>query len=153
MNARLDHLDLLRAAGRAAADRRKLFLALYGMLLFLPLALLVLACGRAALHGDLVVQISETFVRPVQATGEFVETALYDGRWLLMALVLLGIWLVARLMHSFFGLAVTRMLAIEITCGRRAEVKEAIRFARGHWFWGFITPASLIFARIERLTM
>ncbi len=97
MNARLDHLDLLRAAGRAAADRRKLFLALYGLLLFLPLALLVLACGRAALHGDLVVQISETFVRPVQATGEFVKTAFHGGRWLLMALVLLGVLSYQRL--------------------------------------------------------
>ena len=151
MNSGVDHLDLLRSARRAAADRRKLFLALYGLLLFLPLALLVLACGRAALHGDVVGQISETFVRPVQATGEFFKTAFHDGRWLLMALVLLGIWLVARLMHSFFGLAVTRMLAIEITCGRRADVKDAIRFARGHCFWGFITSASLLFASLLML--
>ncbi len=151
MNTRLDHLDLLRSARHAAADRRKLFLALYGLLLFLPLALLVLACGRTALHGDLAGEISETFVRPVQATGEFFKTAFHDGRGLLMALVLLGIWLVGRLMHSFFGLAVMRMLAVEITSGRRAEVKEAIRFARGHWFWGFITPASLLFASLLML--
>ena len=47
---------------------RKVFLALYGLLIFVPFALLVVACGRAALSGAFTEEIATTFLRPFQST-------------------------------------------------------------------------------------
>jgi hypothetical protein len=140
----VDYLDLLRAARRAAADLRKVFLAVYGLLIVVPLVLLLVAAGRAALFGEFFGQIGETVLWPVQSTADFFLGAFAEGLWGLMALVVLGAWLIAILVGSFFGLAVTRMTAIELTSQRRAEVSEALRFAGSHWHWAFLTPAALL---------
>lgn len=151
MTEGIDLLELLREARRSAADRRKVFLAVYGLLIWTPLALLAVAAGRAALHGSLAEQIRPVFLRPVQATLEMFRDAFGEGRWALMALVVAGIWTAAHFVGSFFGLAVTRMVAIELTCRRRAEVGEAMRFARTHWYWSFLTPVSLLLGALAML--
>ncbi|MEE8106338.1 MAG: hypothetical protein V3T86_12455 [Planctomycetota bacterium] len=151
MRERVDHLELLRKVRRSAADRRKTILALYGLLILVLASMAVIASGRAAQHGDWMGQFKTTFLTPLLATREFFETAFRLGQWSAMALVLLGIWLVATLVGSFFGLAVTRMVAVQITCDRRPEVGEALRFARSHWFWAFVTPTSLLFAALALL--
>ncbi len=153
MSERVDVLEMLRVARRAAGDMRKVFLALYGLLIFVPVALLVIAGGHAALSGSFTEQIAMTFLRPVQSTFGLFGDAYENGAWGLMAFVLLGIWLVAMTVGSFFGLAITRMAAVEITCQRRADVKEALAFARGHWHWGLLTPAGLVFASIALLAL
>lgn len=153
MSERVDVLEMLRVARRAAGDMRKVFLALYGLLIFVPVALLVVAGGRVALSGTFTDQLARTFLRPVQATFGLFGDAFAEGAWGLMALVLLGIWLVAMLVGSFFGLAITRMAAVEITCQRRADVKEALSFARAHWHWGLLTPAGLAFGTIALLAL
>jgi hypothetical protein len=152
----VDLLELLRESRRSAGDMRKVFLALYGLLLLVPLALLVLAAGRTALSGStgsFREEVLETFMWPVQSTGGFFSGAFQDGNWGLMALIVIGIWLIATLVGSFFGLMVTRMAAVELTCKRRAEVSEALRFARGHWYWGFLTPAGLAFGAMALLAL
>lgn len=143
--ARVDHLELLRATRQSAGDLRKVFLTLYGLLITVPLALLLVATWRTILLGGFREQAVSTLLWPVQSTTGFFAEAFSDGRWGLMAMLVLAVWLVSLLVGSFFGLAVTRMAAIELTCRRRAEVGEALRFARGHWHWGFLTPAGLVF--------
>ena len=145
---RVDLLELLRSARRAAWDQRKVFLALYGLLLLVPLALCIVALGRWALFDGLGTELQVTFLRPIAATTDFFQGAFATGSWGLMGAVLLGIWVVSMLVGSFFGLAVTRMAAIELTCERRADVGEALRFARSHWHWGFLTPAGLLFGAL-----
>ena len=138
---RVDLVEILRAARRSAGDMRKVLLSLYGLLLTVPLALLVVAAGRSMLFEGFGAEI---FQRPVHAAGAFFRAAFEDGRWALMVTVLLGIWFCAVAVGSFFGLAITRMAAIELTCERRAEVKESVAFARGHWHWALLTPAGLV---------
>ncbi|MGH7163245.1 MAG: hypothetical protein ACREID_07160, partial [Planctomycetota bacterium] len=153
MNDGVNLLELLREARRSASDRRKVFLALYGLLVFVPLVLLVVAAGRAALLGGFEAQAREVFLRPVHSTLTFFSDAFGEGRWGLMTLVALGAWIAAALVGSFFGLAVTRMAAVELSCGRRAEVKEALRFARSHWWWAFLTPVSLLAAAVALILL
>ncbi len=141
---RVDLVEILRAARRSAGDMRKVLLSLYGLLLTVPLALLVVAAGRSMLFEGFGAEIATTFERPVHAAGAFFRAAFEDGRWALMVSVLLGIWFCAVAVGSFFGLAITRMAAIELTCERRAEVKESVAFARGHWHWALFTPAGLV---------
>jgi hypothetical protein len=145
---RVDHLDLLRIARRSAGDQRKVLLTVYGLLLFVPVGLLVLAFGRSFLFDGFLAEMGTTFLRPAVATAGFFRAAFEAGAWGLLAGVLLGIWLAAMLVGSFFGLAVTRMAAIELTCDRRGDVGEALRFARRHWHWAFLTPACLILAAV-----
>lgn len=145
---RVELLELVRVARRAAGDRRKIFLALYGLLLLVPLALLIVGLGRAVLFGSPGDELLGTLLRPIQATAGLFRGAFAAGSWGLMAAVVFGIWAVAMLAGSFFGLAITRMAAVEITCQRRAEVSEALRFARSHWHWGFLTPALLAFGAL-----
>jgi len=145
---RVEPLELLRAARRSAADLRKVFLALYGLLLLVPLCLFIVAQGRAALWGGFGAELEKTFLRPAQAAFGLFAGAFEQGRWGLMGLVLFGFWLAAVLVGSFFGLAITRMAAVEITGQRRADVVEARRFARGHCHWGFLTPAGLVVGAI-----
>jgi hypothetical protein len=137
-------LEILRTARRSAADLRKVFLALYGLLLFVPFSLLAIAAGRTALHGDFGAELSKTFLRPVLAGAGFFRGAFAEGRFGLVVAVLFGFWLAWILVGSFFGLAITRMAAVEITGQRRADVAEARRFARSHGVWGFLTPAGLV---------
>jgi hypothetical protein len=111
--ASVNHLDLLRSARRAAADLRKVFLAVYGLLIVVPLVLLLVAAGRAALFGDFLGQIGETVLWPVQSTADLFRGAFAEGLWGLMAAVVVGAWLIAIFVGSFFGLAVTRMTADE----------------------------------------
>ncbi len=144
-------LELLRQIRRSAGDQRKIFLALYGLLLFVPLALTVVALGRASLSGDLGAELEATFLRPVAATRGLFGGAFEAGRWGLMAATLLGLWFTAMAVGSFFGLAITRMAAIELTCERRAEVKEVLRFARRHFLWAFLTPSGLLIAALVLL--
>ena len=151
MSERVELLEILRVARRSAGDMRKVFLAVYGLLVFVPLALLVVTCGRWALQGDFAHELVATFLRPVQATFDLFGGAFAEGAWGLMAAVLLGIWLVAMLVGSFFGLAITRMTAVDITSRRRADVKEAVGFARKHWHWGLLTPAGLVFGALVLL--
>ena len=47
----VEPLEVLRRVRRCAADQRKTLLALYGLLLLLPLVLLVVATGRTVLQG------------------------------------------------------------------------------------------------------
>ncbi|MGQ0614724.1 MAG: hypothetical protein ACT4PV_13390 [Planctomycetaceae bacterium] len=143
MNGRADLLDLLRAARRCAADKRKLLLSIYGLLAFAPLFLLVVAAGRSHLHGGFVSQVQESFLRPVQATVDLGKGILAGGRWGTFAVCVVGLWFAVTLVASFFGLAITRMAAVELTGGRRADLREALRFARRQWFWALLTPASL----------
>jgi len=143
---RVEVLELLRQIQRSAGDQRKIFLALYGILLFVPLSLVVVALGRASLSGDFGAELEACFLRPVAATWGFFGAAFGAGRWGLMAAVLLGFWFAAMAVGSFFGLAITRMAAIELTCERRSEVKEAISFARRHVLWAFLTPSGLLLA-------
>jgi len=151
MNERVDFLELMRVMRRSAGDMRKVFLCLYGLLLAVPLALVVVAAGRSALHGEFGAEVAGALLRPIQSVAGFYADAFADGRWTLMAGVTLGAWLVVTAVGSFFGLAVTRMAAVEITCDRRAEVAEALAFARGHWHWGFLTPAGLVFGALALL--
>lgn len=137
-------LEVLRAARRSAGDVRKIFLALYGLLLFVPFALLLLAIGRTVLWGGFGTQAAQSLLRPVLATSEFWDGAVAAGAWGLMASILLAVWVAFMLVGSFFGLAVTRMAAIELTCDRRADTRGAFRFARRHWHWAFVTPACLL---------
>ena len=156
MNGRVEFMELMRVTRRSAGDMRKIFLSLYGLLLIVPLTLLIVAAGRAALpspFGTFGEEALGTFLRPVQATGGFFAGAFDGGHWGLMAAAVLSTWLVITLIGSFFGLAVTRMAAVEITCDRRAEVSEAIAFARGHWHWGFLTPAGLVFGAVVLLAV
>jgi len=140
---RVDLLEILRHVRRAAGDMRKVFLALYGLLITVPVGLAIVGAGRAALLGGLGREVLATLLRPARLSVEFVQLCAADGRWFVLASVAVGIWLAAVLVGSFFGLAITRMTAIELTCQRRADVSEALRFARAHWHWGFLTPASL----------
>jgi hypothetical protein len=144
-------LDILRDVRRSASDRRKVFLALYGLFAFAPLALGVVALGRAGLLGGVGDQLDATFRRPVQSTVAFFREAALAGRWGLLAATLLGIWFVGALVGSFFGLAVTRMAAVELTCRRRSEAKEALRFAARNWFWVLLTPVSLLAGAVALL--
>ena len=144
MKGKVDLLDLLRRTRQSAGDQRKIFLALYGFLIFVPVALAVVAGGRAALLGDLPAQLGATFLRPFLATAELFGGAWRAGAWALMGLVALGLWIAALGVGSFFGLAVTRMAAVELTCDRRADLREALRFARVHWHWAFLTPTCLL---------
>ncbi len=148
---RIEVLELLRKIRKSAGDQRKIFLALYGLLLFVPLSLTVVALGRASLSGELGAEFEAAFLRPVAATRGFFGAAFEAGRWGLMATTLLGLWFAAMAVGSFFGLAITRMAAIELTCERRADVKEALRFARRHFLWAFLTPSGLLLAAIALL--
>jgi len=144
----VEPLEVLRRVRRCAADQRKTLLALYGLLLLLPLSLLVIGAGRAAIYGGWKEQIAATFLRPVQASGSFFLGAWQVGNWAAIGAVLLGIWLAGLLVGSFFGMAVTRMAAVELTSDRRSDLREALDFARHHWHWGFLTPAGLLFGAI-----
>lgn len=150
---RIEILDLLRQIRRSAGDQRKIFLALYGLLLFVPLSLVVVALGRSALSHDFGAELEAAFLRPVAATRGFFAAAFDAGRWGLLAATLLGLWFAAMAVGSFFGLAITRMAAIELTCERRAEVKEALRFARRHFLWAFLTPSGLLLAALALLSL
>jgi hypothetical protein len=147
-DAPVDLLEVMRRARRAASDQRKVFLALYGLLILVPLLLVIVAAGRAMVLGGFGAQLEVTFLRPVLATGELFAAAWSAGAWGVMACALLGAWLASWLVGSFFGLAVTRRAAVELTCPRRAEVGEALRFARRHAHWAFLTPASLLFGAL-----
>jgi len=150
---RVEYLELLRQARRSAGDQRKIFLALYGLLLLVPLGLVVVALGRTAVLGGLGDQLQACFLRPVAATAGFVKEAVGLGRWGVLGGAAIGLWVVAMLVGSYFGLAITRMAAVELTCDRRAEVKEALAFARRHWHWAFLTPAGLLFATLLLLAL
>ena len=115
---RVEMLEVLRAARRSASDLRKVLLAI--------------AAGRSVLFGDFAGELSKTFLRPVLAGGGFFKEALAQGRPGLVVAVLFAFWLAWILVGSFFGLAITRMAAVEITGQRRADVVEARRFARSH---------------------
>jgi hypothetical protein len=145
---RVEILELLRLVRRSANDQRKIFLALYGLLLLVPLGLAVVAAGRAWISGEFGAEVEAVFLRPVAATSGFLDDALSGGRWGLLGAALLGLWFVTMLVGSYFGLAITRMAAIELCCDRRAEVKEALRFARQHFLWAFLTPAGLLVAAL-----
>jgi hypothetical protein len=149
----VEPLEILRRVRRCATDQRKTLLALYGFLLVLPLVLLVIACGRAVVFGGLGEQIAATFLRPAQSTGDLFWGAWQAGQWAVIGGVLLGVWVAAFLVGSFFGMAVTRMVAVELTCDRRSDLKEALSFARQHWYWGFLTPAGLLFGAVLLLGM
>ncbi len=148
---RIEVLELLRHIRRSAGDQRKVFLALYGLLLFVPLSLVVVALGRWSLSHALGAELEAVFLRPVAATRGFFGAALDAGRWGLLSGILLGLWFAAVAVGSFFGLAITRMAAIELTCERRAEVKEALGFARRHVLWAFLTPSGLLLAALALL--
>jgi hypothetical protein len=144
----IEPLEVLRRVRRCATDQRKTLLALYGFLLVLPLALVVIACGRTAIFGGFGEQLAATFLRPTQAAADLFFGAWQAGRWAVIGAVMLGIWVAAFLVGSFFGMAVTRMVAVELTCDRRSDIKEALAFARQHWYWGFLTPAGLLFGAV-----
>jgi hypothetical protein len=148
---RIEILELLRQIRRSAGDQRKIFLALYAFLIFVPLGLVIVALGRASLTGTFGAELQAVFLRPVAATRGFFAEALGAGRWGLMASILLGLLLLGTAVGSFFGLAITRMAAIELTCQRRAEVKEALDFARRHFLWAFLTPVGLLLAALALL--
>jgi hypothetical protein len=148
---RVEILELLRLVRRSADDQRKIFLALYGLLLLVPLGLVVVAAGRAALSGDFGAQLEAVFLRPVAATTGFLGAAFGEGRWGLIALVLLALWFVAMTVGAFLGLAITRMAAIELCCDRRAEVRESLGFAWRHFLWALLTPAGLLVAALALL--
>ncbi|MEM8883481.1 MAG: hypothetical protein AAGD14_05400 [Planctomycetota bacterium] len=145
----VEPLELLRRVRRCAGDQRKTLLALYGMLLLIPLALLVIAACRGVLLGGFVEQLGATFLRPVQSTMQLLQGSVAEGRWGLVAGAVLGIWIAGTLVGSFFGMAVTRMAAVELTCDRRSDLREALLFARGHWHWGFFTPFGLLFGALS----
>ena len=149
----VDYLELLRKARRSANDQRKIFLVVYGLLLLVPLLLVQLAAARSVLLGGFFTQLEVTFLRPAAALTDFFREAVSLGAWGTVAFLLLGSWAVAMLVGSFFGLAVTRMAAIELTCDRRAEVREALRFARSHWHWAFATPAGLLAGGLVLLSL
>jgi len=140
----VEPLEVLRRVRRCTADQRKTLLALYGLLLWLPLSLLVVSAGRAALFGGFARETAATFLRPVQASVGLFFGAWQEGRWALLGAVLLGVWAAGLLVGSFFGMAVTRMAAVELTSDRRSDLREALGFARNHWHWGFLTPAGLL---------
>jgi len=146
--APVEPLELLRRVRRCASDQRKSLLALYGLLLFLPLALFVVTLGRTVVFGGFGDQLAASFLRPLQASAELLVGAWQAGAWAVVGGVALGLWVMGLLVGSFFGMAVTRMVAVELTCDRRSDLKEAIDFARNHWHWGFFTPAGLLFGAI-----
>jgi hypothetical protein len=77
----VEPLELLRRVRRCATDQRKTLLALYGLLLLLPLSLVVVALGRTVLFGGIGEQLAATFLRPVQAAGELLFGAWQTGTW------------------------------------------------------------------------
>ena len=77
-------LEILRRCRRSAGDLRKVFLALYGLLLWVPAALLVLALGRASLGGSLGEEAAASFLRPVQAALGFLRDGFAAGAWRLL---------------------------------------------------------------------
>ncbi|MHC4164215.1 MAG: hypothetical protein ACYSUM_18990, partial [Planctomycetota bacterium] len=119
MTQPIDILEVLRHARRSAWDQRKVFLALYGLLILVPLIFVIVAAGRATLFGSFGEELSVTFLRPIAAIADFFSGAFAAGRGGLMATVLLSSWVTWMVVGSFFGLAVTRMAAIELTCDRR----------------------------------
>jgi len=149
----VEPLELLRRVRRCATDQRKTLLSLYGMLLVLPLSLFVVALGRTVLFGGILDQLAASFLRPVQAAGELFVGAWQSGAWAVVGGVAMGIWVMGLLVGSFFGMAVTRMVAVELTCDRRSDIKEALDFALHHWHWGFFTPAGLMFGAITLVAM
>ena len=56
--APVEPLEVLRRVRRCASDQRKTLLALYGLLLILPLALFVVAAGRTAVFGGFGEQLA-----------------------------------------------------------------------------------------------
>ena len=66
-------------------------------------------------------------LRPARQTIELVQAGAAEGRWGVLAAVALGIWFSFVLVGSFFGLAVTRMAAIE----RGVSFKVANRLGTG----------------------
>jgi len=148
VSERRDLLELLQEARRSARDRRKDFLAIYGLLLLLTLVLVLLAAFRSALYGGFGQELKGTVLRPIVAATGFARGAFEEGRLDLLGFALLSFWGAGHLVSSFFGLAITRMAAVELTGRRRADVSEALRFALGHWFWRFLTPVSLLLAAL-----
>ncbi len=148
MDTPVDLLALLRSARRSASGRNKVVLALYGLLCLVPLCLLVVAAGRAALGGTFGDEVATVFLRPVKASAGFFQDALHAGRIGTAFAVAVGFWVASVLVGSFFGLALTRLAAIELTSARRAHVGEALRFARKHWTWALVTRLSLFCAAI-----
>ena len=92
MTQPVDMLEVLRHARRSAWDQRKVFLALYGLLLLVPLIFVIVAAGRATLFGSFGEELSVTFLRPIAAIASFFAGAFAEGRWGLMAVVLLCSW-------------------------------------------------------------
>jgi len=144
LRERVDLLDLLRSVRRSAADSRKILLCLWGLLWFVVLALLIVAGARAALPGDGGGQLAATFLRPAVAATGLVRAALDAGAFGTLAATAVLLWVAGTLVGSFFGLAVTRMAAVELSSDRRADYGEAMRFARSHWHWAFLTPGALL---------
>ena len=70
---RVEMLEVLRAARRSASDLRKVFLALYGLLLFVPFSLLAIAAGRTVLYGDFGGELSKTFNRGAAKVVAFTD--------------------------------------------------------------------------------
>ncbi len=141
---RVDVLDLLRAVRRSACDSRKILLCLWGLLWFVLVGLVVIAAARTFLLGGWGEQFVATVLRPAVAVTGLWRAVIAEGAFGTLALTAVSLWLVGTLVGSVFGLAVTRMAAVELTCDRRADYGEAMRFARRHWHWAVLTPGALL---------
>ena len=138
----VDLFELLRRVRQSAGDQRKIFLAFYGLLLFLVLGLVVLAAGRAALQGSFPDALAASFLRPFLTTVEFFRGAWQEGAWGLMALVGLGyrslsmppaaVGPVKAMVRSVEIDALERYLREQIRSSRRSIRENLLSFARDH---------------------
>ncbi len=133
--------ELWHAAGRAAGDPQKRRVALLGVLWSTPALLLgaflsrLLADPGAALDG---------IGRPLQyVLGPLQDAYVADHDVALLGYVALQ-GLLLSLVWGFFGGALGRLVAVDLTHGRREETPAAYAFARSHWR-GFVGAKAALF--------
>ena len=143
--------ELWHAAGRSAGDPAKRRVALLGLLLSAPTLLL-----GAALSNLLAGQGLAGLGRPLAYVLAPLERAyLADDDLALLGYLALQLLLLAWL-WSFYGTALHRLAAVELTQGRREETDGAYAFAARHWrgvlgakvalFAGMLAPLGLAIA-------
>lgn len=143
--------ELWHAAGRSAADAAKRRVAFLGLLLSAP-TLLVGAVVSSLLAGHAFAGIDRPLgyvLAPLTRAHQADADLALLGYVALQALLLALLW-------SFYGTALHRLAAVDLTQGRRETTDGAYDFAARHWrgvlgakvalFAGMLAPLALAFA-------